>query len=279
MSDVTTAPHQSRVETGFAVRVLGFRAGRPDAGSPCSGYLVEHAGRTVLVDCGPGVLAELLRLGRDRDLDAVVLTHVHQDHMLDVVPLAFSRLLAGEPLPRIPLWLPAESLDFLARLDELMAVPTDPLVGRPLATAFEIRPLTRDGATAVGVLDGLTLTAFPARHAVPSACLRFTGDDGVIAFSSDTGWCDGALTAARGADVFVCETTYLAAEESRLAEHGHLTAELTGRLAAEAGVRHLVVSHLLGWDDDQRCFEVARAAASGVETVSLARVGLRVTAS
>lgn len=258
-----------------SVQILGFRAGRPDAVSACSGYLVEHDGRTVLVDCGPGVMTELLRGGHDRALDAVILTHVHQDHMLDIVPLAFSRLLSGEKLPRIPLWVPQESLSFLTQLDELIAVPTDPDVGFPIATAFDIRPLTRDGATAVPVTDGISLTAFAARHAVPSACLRFRTADGIIAFSSDTGWCDGVLGAARNSDVFVCETTYLQASEKMLAEHGHLTADLTGRLAAEAGVGHLIVSHLLGRDDAES-FETARKAAAGVPEVSLARVGLRV---
>lgn len=260
-------------QPGLGVRVLGFRAGRPDVTSACSGYLVEHAEHTVLVDCGPGVMTELLRQGRDRDLDGVVLTHLHQDHCLDVIPLAFSRLLSGESLPRLPLWVPAESMDFVARLDELIAVPTDPAVGRPLATAFDIRPLARDGSSAVSVAEGLTLTAYPARHAVPSASLRFTAEAGVLAFSSDTGWCDGVLAAAADADVFVCETTYLTADETMLAEHGHLTAELTGRLAAKAGARHLVVSHLLHPADDQRSFQVARDAADGVEAVSLAQVG------
>lgn len=252
--------------------VLGFRAGRPDADSACSGYLVEHAGTMILVDCGPGIVTELVSRGLEHRIDGIVLTHLHQDHMFDTVPLAFTRLLTRTPPPRIPLWVPEDSVGTLAELDRWVAVPTDPLVGRPLATAFDIRPLHRDGTTTIPVADGITLTAFAARHAVPSASLRFRLGDRTLAFSSDTGWCDGVLAAAGGADVFVCEATYLDADPAMLAEHGHLTAELTGKLAATAGVGRLVVSHLLGYDDAES-FDAARAAAGQVP-VTAARSGL-----
>jgi ribonuclease BN (tRNA processing enzyme) len=253
--------------------VLGYRAGRPDAVSACSGYLMEHGDIRVLVDCGPGIVAQLLSRGLEHRLDAVVLTHLHQDHALDVVPLAFTRLLAPEPPPRIPLWVPEESVGTLAALDEWAAVPTDPAVGRPLTTAFDVRPLARDGVTAAPVADGVRLTAHPARHAVPSASLRFDLAGRILAFSSDTGWCDGVLAAARGADVFVCEATYLAADPAMLADHGHLTARMAGELADAAGVGLFVVSHLLGYDDEES-FAAARAGAGRVPVVLPARAGL-----
>jgi ribonuclease BN (tRNA processing enzyme) len=107
---------------------------------------------------------------------------------------------------------------------------------------------------------------------VPSASLRFALGDRTLAFSSDTGWCDGVLAAATGADVFVCECTYLDADPAMLAEHGHLTAELTGKLARTAGVGRLVVSHLLGYDDEES-FAAARGAAGPVP-VTAAHAGL-----
>lgn len=252
--------------------ILGLRAGRPDATSACSGYLVEYRDTRILVDCGPGIATELLGRGLEHRLDAVVLTHLHQDHMFDVVPLAFTRLLTPEPPGRIPLCVPEDSVDTLAALDEWVAVPTDPAVGRPLATAFDIRPMVRDGASPIELAPGVTLTAYAARHAVPSASLRLRLGDRTLAFSSDTGWCDGVLAAASGADVFVCEATYLSADPAMLAEHGHLTAELTGTLASTAGVGRLVVSHLLGYDDDAS-FAAAAKAADPVP-VTAARPGL-----
>jgi ribonuclease BN (tRNA processing enzyme) len=236
---------------------------------------VRHDDTTILVDCGPGVLTQILARGLEYRLDGIVLTHLHQDHMFDLVPLAFTRLLTKTPPPRIPLWVPEDSVETLDALDEWVAVPTDPLVGRPIATAFDVRPLVRDGASPITVAPEITLTPFRAQHAVPSASLRFDLDGTILAFSSDTGWCDGVLAAARGADVFVCETTYLEADPAMLREHGHLTAQLTGRLASEAGAKHLIVSHLLGYDDEAS-FQTARNAADRVREVTLARAGLDV---
>lgn len=258
--------------TTTRLTVLGFRAGRPDATSPCSGYLLEHDGTTVLVDCGPGIITELVSRRLEHRLDAVVLTHLHQDHMFDVVPLAFTRLLTPTPPAPIPLFVPEDSMGTLAVLDDWVAVPSDPAVGRPLATAFDIRPLVRDGATEVRVAGDVTLTAYRAQHVVPSASLRFRVGGATVAFSSDTGWCDGVLAAAQGADVFVCETTYLTADPAMLTEHGHLTAELTGKLARTAGVGRLVVSHLLGFDDEKSF--AAAAEAAGPVPVTAARSGL-----
>lgn len=254
--------------------VLGYRAGRPDAGSACSGYLVTDGSMRLLVDCGPGVITELLSRGLEHRLDAIVLTHLHQDHCLDVLPLAFTRLLTSAPVPRIPLWVPEDAMPDLETLDQWAEVPTDPAVGRPLSTAFDIKPLPRDGNT-TQTIAGVSLTGYRAKHAVPSAALRFGLSSGTLTFSSDTGWCSGVVDAARDADVFVCEATYLDADPAMLADHGHLTAGSTGALAAEAGVGHLIVSHLIGENDDA-CYATARSAASQVEGCTLARVGLDV---
>jgi ribonuclease BN (tRNA processing enzyme) len=259
----------------LAVRVLGCRAGRPDADSACSGYLVRAGDARVLVDCGPGVVTELLRNGLDTGLSGVVLTHLHQDHSLDIVPLAFTRVLAKPAPARIPLWLPEESLPQLDALDDLVAVPTDPYVGHPVANAFDIRPLRRDGTTSVDVAPGLTLTAHPAHHAVPSASLAFTYEGRRLAFSSDTGWCDGLLAAAQDADLLVCEATYLEADRQALEEHGHLTATLTGQVAAKAGAAHLLVTHFLDGATAETALAHATASA-GDRRVSLAAPGVEI---
>ncbi len=65
----------------------------------------------------------------------------------------------------------------------------------------------------------------------------------VVAFVMDTAWCEGALTLADGADLLVCEATFATAETELAEAYGHLTAAQAGRLAAEAGVRRLVITH------------------------------------
>jgi ribonuclease Z len=65
----------------------------------------------------------------------------------------------------------------------------------------------------------------------------------VVSFVMDTAWCDGALALAQGADLLVCEATFASAESELAAVYGHLTAAQAGRLAAEAGVRRLLLTH------------------------------------
>lgn len=254
------------------VTVLGFRSGKPDAVSPCSGYLVEDRGQRVLVDCGPGIMAELIARDITLEIDAIVLTHLHQDHCLDIVPLAHNRLLPHAGAPRVPLYVPEQALPALQALDDWLEVPSDPNVRHPLAAAFEFHTLPGDGSTTLLPGD-IALASYDVRHAVPSTALRLTLSSGVLTFSSDTGWCDNLLEAARGADVFVCEATYPAKDPAMLAEHGHLTADLTGRSAQESGVGRLVVSHLMG-EDDSRSLLLARDAAPDVPRCTLAQVGL-----
>src|SRR3954449_5466587 len=70
------------------ITVLGKSPAWQDAGGACSGYLVEGGGVRVLLDCGPGVFAKLRRFADYVDVDAVVISHLHADHILDLVPFA-----------------------------------------------------------------------------------------------------------------------------------------------------------------------------------------------
>ncbi|MHB1525179.1 MAG: MBL fold metallo-hydrolase [Candidatus Dormibacteria bacterium] len=259
--------------SALTLTVLGCRSGAPDAESACSGYLLTSGARTILVDCGPGIATALARTGLGGALDAVVVTHKHADHSLDLVALAYGRRFP-EPLPgRLPLWFPEASLDYLAQLDEVFGIATVPDLGRPLSQAFEIRPLRLDGATSVEVVPGVSMTAYAARHAVPSAALRFATATATITFSSDTGWADSVIEAATNSDLFACEATYLEASPAQLDGHGHLTPDLAGQLATRASARHLVLTHLSRWDDAEASLEHARRSAPDVEALSLARPG------
>lgn len=235
------------------VDVLANQAGRS------SGYLLRCGDTHVLVDCGPGTTAALDRRGRFLDIDAVIITHQHADHAADLIGLAYARRFP-DPLDKIPLYAPAATLDVLARLDDLFAVPTLPAMGNTIEASFHLHPLAMDGAR-VALAAGLDLAGFPARHAVPSAALRFSTSGSAVCFSSDTARCDGLLAAADHTDLFVCEATYLAASSAELEGHGHLTPALAGQVATQAEAAHLVLTHLADPGPDGRA-ATARAAAA-----------------
>ncbi|CAD6008383.1 MBL fold metallo-hydrolase [Agreia sp. COWG] len=259
----------------FELDIIGVAATAPVLTSPASGYLIRHTSGSVLVDCGPGVVMELARRGLLDEIDAIVVTHRHADHALDLGALAFRVQFPRPRSQRIPLYFPAESLDFVTSFDELIGIPTVPTLVAPLSQAFDVRGLDLANQHPLEVLPGLWLTAFAARHAVPSAALRFEDRSGrgVIAFSSDTADCAGVRSAARDADLFVCEATYLTASPQELEGHGHLTGAGAGALAAASGVGALLVSHIADPAQAPEILADAVAAAGPLVTTVLARPG------
>src|SRR5438270_2375146 len=103
-----------REDAGMRLHVVGCSPAWPNPGGAQSGYLVEHDGRRLLLDCGPGVLARLREGGGWPSVDAIVISHLHLDHWGDVIPWAFGSLYGpGRGAARTALWLPpgrAESL-------------------------------------------------------------------------------------------------------------------------------------------------------------------------
>ena len=97
--------------------VLGRSPARPNPGEACAGYLVEGGGARILVDIGPGIVAQLLLRHHPSELDAVVVSHMHADHMLDLVTLRYvypwRRLTRDE---RLRIVLPPGSADQLLDL-------------------------------------------------------------------------------------------------------------------------------------------------------------------
>jgi ribonuclease BN (tRNA processing enzyme) len=248
--------------------VLTSAAGRS------SGYLLEAAGRRVLVDCGPGVVAALASHGGPTALDAVVVTHAHADHCLDLMGMGYA-LRYPKPLDRqIPLVLLEDTATVTRQLDDLFGVPTSPPMTRPIAQAFALHPLALGGPEGIELFPGFNLEAFPAKHAVQSAALRFSVSNAVVTFSSDTTWTDSVIAAASGASLFVCEATYLEADQARLERDGHLTARLAGRLAHAAGSRRLLLSHLADPSDAAQALADASEVFDGNRSIAVATPAL-----
>jgi ribonuclease BN (tRNA processing enzyme) len=254
----------------WTLDILGVAATAPVAGSAASGYLLRGPHGSVLVDCGPGIVRELAERGTLDDLVAVVVTHRHADHALDLGALAFRLQFPRPRESRVPLHLPAESLDYVDSFDELIGIPTVPTLRAPLAQAFDVRGRRE-------VAPGLRLTAYAAHHAVPSASLRFEDAEtgATVAFSSDTSDCPGLRSAAREADLFVCEATYLTATPQELEGHGHLTGQGAGAVAAGSRVGTLLVSHIADQALAPRILADAAEAAGPAVATLLARPGAR----
>lgn len=246
----------------MTVTVLTCEAGRT------SGYLLEHSGRHVLIDCGPGVSDAVQKHVDLHDLDAVVVTHAHADHSLDLVGLAYALCFPSTGPRQIPLYVPASMSGLIAMLDDHFGVPTLPAMQHPIAQRLQLNPLDLGDDTPLHILEGLTLTVRPAHHAVDSATLRFSDEDSTVAFSSDTGLTDQVTRNAQDADLFICEATYLQATEAELTGHGHLTPAQAAQTAVQAGVGHLLLTHMSRPSDGEQAREAAAGHFGGALSVA-----------
>ena len=242
--------------------MLGTSGGYPAPGTACSGYLVRQAGAAIVLDLGNGALANLLRHVPYDRVEAVVLTHRHPDHCVDLFPLLLARAFHPEPLPPLPVLAGPGALERVAGLE-------DP-EGRPaLARRLEARELLPGRTIEVGPFR---LEARPLPHWVPNLGIRVEADGAVLAYTGDTGPSEQVAALARGAEVFLAEASWLDGQEEGR-ERFHLTAREAATFAAAGGAGRLLLTHFWPTNDRSRSREEAAEAFHG--PILLAEEGLR----
>jgi ribonuclease BN (tRNA processing enzyme) len=241
---------------GFDLTVLGSGPSWPNPGGACSGYLASANGTRILLDCGPGVAGRLLANVSLRELSAIVISHMHPDHFFDLVAVRNAVRYGGQSDRPPRLLLPPGGLDVLAALGRVL----DGDEGA-FATAFDAGEYDPSATVQIGPCS---LSFRRMRHPVPAFATRIDAGSTLV-FSGDTGPCEALVELARGADTLLCESTLLSAEEeSARGERMHLSGAEAGRLAREAGVRRLLLTHMpIDPNDPQRQLRDARAAFSG----------------
>ncbi len=243
--------------------VLGGAAYGPVRGTACPGYLVQAGGALVLLDCGPGIATALGTLVHPAYLSAVLISHVHPDHCLDLLPLgwsAYSRPLEGlndleAQGTGIPIWLPpggANVVEAVARAFE----PDFPEASTILdGTALSLREYDPEEEIRIGRL-GVRFFG-PTAHSARGYAFRLAADGVVLAYSGDGAPSRAALRAAQGADLFICEATWPG--EVAPIPGTHMTVHEAAETAAEAGAGALLLTHLLSVESEY-CAELASAA-------------------
>ena len=235
--------------------VVGCSGSFPGPDSPASCYLVEaeQDGRAwrILLDLGSGAIGVLQRYLDPMDVDAVLLSHLHPDHCMDLCGFYVLRKYHPQGVSDpIPVWGPPGTAE---RMAEAYGLPADP--GMTEEFLFGAYP---DGAFSVGPF---TVEAVPVAHPVPAFALRVTADERVLTYSGDTGPCEGLELAAKGADLLLAEAGF--PESSRNPAAVHLSGRQAGEAATRAGVARLVVTHVPPWDDREAALAAARAAYAG----------------
>lgn len=236
--------------------VLGSSASVPAAGDACSGYLVRQESTEILLDCGNGVLANLLgETSLDR-ISAIFISHCHPDHYLDLVPMRYA-LRYGDLDCRPRLFVPPGGRAHLAKLG---------LALRNRADFFDASfELAEYDPGSVLNIDGLWVTFQRTTHDEPTWAFRVEGE-GTFVYTADTQWSDDLVRFASGANLLLAEATFpgsVSADQTA----NHLRAPETGALARAAGVDRLILTHAWpGYDREAMRREAAVVFGGDVET-------------
>lgn len=202
--------------------ILGNNGPYPAPGGACSGYLLtSDSGETnILIDCGPGVLSRLMDVCPPEGLDAVILTHLHYDHMSDMLPLQYAIQLNPRPKP-LPVYAPEEPEGVYALLQ---------------CAYYDLWP-------AEDVTVGEMRVSFtPARHPIPTNAVSVACDGERFVFTGDTNQDALVELFCEGASLLLADCGFMAKDHKFTAPH--MSAELCGQLAKNARAKRLLLTHL-----------------------------------
>jgi ribonuclease BN (tRNA processing enzyme) len=243
--------------------VLGSSGAFPAAGGAASGYLVRYDGFNLWLDAGTGTLSNIQRSVPYYEIDAVLISHEHPDHCIDLYPLFIARLFHSDHLAPLPVYgLPGvfervaalERRDDTGKMDEVFAMH----VVEP-GSSFEIGPFR------------VRTRLLP--HWVPNIGVRLDVNGASFAYTGDTGPDEGVEDIARDADLLVAEASWQDEAAGRDPPY-HLTARQAAQHADRAGAHRLMLSHF--WPGADRNVSRAQAEEAYRGEIVLATEGLAV---
>jgi ribonuclease BN (tRNA processing enzyme) len=255
--------------------ILGKSPSWQDANGACSGYLLEDGDASVLVDCGNGVFSKLRRYRDYTRVDAVLVSHLHADHFLDLVPFSYALTYAPrqQPVP-VDRW---PGTDAPAR-PRLIAPPGATATFRHVVgawgnedlieSAFAIEEYGEESRPEVGSL-GFSFRLVPHFRETFAISAASGDGGGRLVFGADCGPTENLVEFAHDADLLVAEATLPRPERTGI--RGHLTPREAGEHARAAGARRLLLTHIS--DELDTLWALGEAEAGFGGPVHIAREG------
>jgi ribonuclease BN (tRNA processing enzyme) len=221
--------------------IVGCAGSYPGPESAASCYLVEtvHEGRTwrLVLDMGNGSLGQLQRYMDPRGIDAVAISHLHPDHCIDLVSLVvIAKYHPKGAYDNITVIAPRGAEEFLAHAG---GPGGEPPLDALRFTVWEDQPVQHVGPFTVEVVR--------VKHPVPAYAMRVEAGGKVLVYSGDTGPTPELDALAVGADLFLCEASFV--ESATNPPDLHLTGAEAGQCAAAAQVGQLLITHIPDWTD------------------------------
>jgi ribonuclease BN (tRNA processing enzyme) len=226
--------------------VLGASGTWPNAGSATAGYLVQHDGFNLWMDAGTGTLANLQRHIPLPEIDAILISHEHPDHFVDLYPCFYAWYYGELGTPGLPVYVPT---DFTQKLAQLVSVDGQVV----MRTAFSFREVAPGEGFEIGPFR--VETELMAHLGLPALGFRLETDGVVLAYTGDTGPTHRVEDLARNADLFLSEATWQDRDDLM---PFHMSSRQAAIHARGAGVNKLVLTHI--WPTFNRQVSVEQAA-------------------
>lgn len=215
--------------------VLGKSPAWPDPDGACSGYLIEQDGFSLLLDCGAGVFSKLTRVQDYLTLGGVLISHLHADHILDLIPFSYALHLTprqSEQARRPPLHCPPGSEAMFRRLGACWK--DEELVSE----AFELVEYQPEALLQIGPF---TVRFCEVPHYWQAFACELSAGGSRITFGADCGPNQALADFARETDLLIVEASLR--EPDTDVPRGHMTPVEAGEMGRRAQVGRLLVTH------------------------------------
>ena len=212
--------------------VCGSAGSHPGPDAAGASVLLSAGTTDVLLDIGNGSLTNLMQFRDVADIDAVVLSHMHPDHFLDIYGFHHARKYHPNPdLPPVPVYAPPGGVQTVAPLVDAIDSFTErlPFHDHRTGTPFTVGPLQ--------------FTPFGVTHLIEAYGFRITGPGVNVAYTGDAAFTDDLVDNCRDADLLIADTTWAEAD-GPFPPGIHMTAAEVGRLAEAAGVARVLLTHI-----------------------------------
>lgn len=232
--------------------IIGYWGGYPKKNGASSGYLLEHDGFHLLLDCGSGVLSKLQNVIQPENLNAVLLSHYHPDHIADIGVLQHARLIQG----------------FLGKQMQLL-----PIYGHPFDQAEFSKLTYKNITTGIAIEPAQTLDLGPfhisfLKTAHPAVCfaMRIEAGGKTFVYTGDGSYKPELIDFCREAALLLCECNFYGNQDGKQA--GHMNSIEAGELAERAGVKQLCLTHLPHYGDTSELLREAKTQFAGMITLA-----------
>lgn len=242
------------------ITVVGFWGAYPEENEATSCYLLEKDGFKLLIDCGSGALNQLPKYVDPFDLDALILSHYHQDHIADVGVLQYQFLVQNgirDQKKKLPIFGHTEDLESFDKLDHEYT----------FSKAYDPAAKLRIGPFEIQFLKTI--------HPVVCYAMRITDGNHVITYTADSSFTEKFIEFSRDSDLLITDCNFYEGQDGSQA--GHMNSTECGLLAKKANVETLILSHHPHFGDRSKLLEETSKHFPG--NIELAYAGLAKTFS